>query len=245
MFYDPLFREPGEALDSLRHDEKLLSIKEVSNRRIWAALWMQNPRIAKGDLINSGWFKIISESQLPEQHKRLGQARAWDLAYSKKQVAKKEPDFSVGISGFIDVDYDVYVTDLIRIRDIWPVVKRKIFSVAEDDGRAIPLIIESGGAQKGLFDELKHSKELKGFKLRDVSPSTDKVARAQPWIDYAENNSIYLVNANWNNDFLDECEAFDRGRHDDQVDAMSLLWLRLYKFIRRTKLQQVKVSGLY
>jgi predicted phage terminase large subunit-like protein len=96
-----------------------------------------------------------------------------------------------------------------------------------------------------MFDELQHAKELKGFRLKDFPSSHDKVVRAQPWIDHAENSSIYLVLADWNSNFLDECEVFDRGKFDDQIDAMSLLWMFLSKFIRRTKLQQIRVSGMY
>ena len=35
---------------------------------------------------------------------------------------------------------------------------------------------------------------------------------------------FYIVHGPWNTDFLAELEQFPNGTHDDQVDAVSVLW---------------------
>ena len=44
----------------------------------------------------------------------------------------------------------------------------------------------------------------------------------------AEQGNVQLARATWNLAFLDECEEFPLGTHDDQVDAVSsaVNWLR-------------------
>jgi predicted phage terminase large subunit-like protein len=50
----------------------------------------------------------------------------------------------------------------------------------------------------------------------------DKLTRALLWTPFAEAGRIHLVRGDWNKAFIDECCSFPRGKHDDQVDAVSI-----------------------
>ena len=55
-----------------------------------------------------------------------------------------------------------------------------------------------------------------------IHVDTDKFTRALSWQSRAEAGKVYLVRASWNEEFLDELCSFPDGKHDDQVDAVSL-----------------------
>lgn len=49
-----------------------------------------------------------------------------------------------------------------------------------------------------------------------------KALRAQPWFNLIEAGRFYMVAGEWNYDFLQELEFFPSGKHDDQIDAVSI-----------------------
>lgn len=247
-YTDPLGRSPGYPLDPKRHSVADLEIRKRGSQRTWLALWQQTPRSISGDLINIDWFQEMTHDMLPIESQIMASCRAWDLAYTQKEVSKRDPDFTVGIKALLwryEGELSIIIVDILRWQDNWPTTKRRIFDTASRDSRQTHIVVESGGAQKGLHDELKGSKELRGFRLYEDIPNTDKVARAQPWIDLAENGRVFLLKERWNADFLAECASFDRGAHDDQVDTMSMIYSYLMKFFRQPSVRRVQVRGLY
>jgi predicted phage terminase large subunit-like protein len=51
---------------------------------------------------------------------------------------------------------------------------------------------------------------------------------------------VFLLQGAWNEAFVDECAAFDRGKYDDQVDAASGAYNKLLEKIgkkRKTTIQ--------
>ena len=65
-------------------------------------------------------------------------------------------------------------------------------------------------------------REVKTALLREVRPDKDKVTRANLWLPMAEAGKVILVQGNWIEAFVDEVCRFPTGKHDDQVDAVSL-----------------------
>ena len=51
---------------------------------------------------------------------------------------------------------------------------------------------------------------------------TDKLTRALAWLNLAEEGKVFLVRGPWIDEFVDEIARFPTGRHDDQVDAVSI-----------------------
>ena len=147
----------------------------------------------------------------------IQQTRHWDLAASTKTQA----DFSVGARGGMDADGNVYVTDLVRGRWEWPALIRIIRDTALSDGPEVVQSVETAGTQKGLLDMLLAERTLSGIAFRGVTPTQDKITRAQPLLARAEQGKLFLVRAEWNNGLIDELCAFPEVEHDDQVDAVS------------------------
>jgi predicted phage terminase large subunit-like protein len=63
---------------------------------------------------------------------------------------------------------------------------------------------------------------LKGYAVYGWRETGDKVTRASPASSAAEKGHIKLVRGAWNQELLDQLEAFPTvGVHDDGVDALS------------------------
>lgn len=145
------------------------------------------------------------------------QTRHWDLAASTKTQA----DYSVGLRGGMDADGNVIVTNVVRGRWEWPALIRVIRDTALSDGSGVAQTVETVGTQKGLLDMLLAEPTLAGIAFRGVTPTQDKITRAQPLLTRAEQGKLFLRRAEWNAAFIDELCAFPEGAHDDQVDAAS------------------------
>jgi predicted phage terminase large subunit-like protein len=107
------------------------------------------------------------------------------------------------------------------VRQPWGSVKETIKHYTERDGREVMVGLEQepGASGKALVYEM--TKYLQGFPVQFVKPVRDKVTRARIWTGPAELGDISIKRADWNGYFLDECEMFPDGPHDDMVDAVS------------------------
>jgi predicted phage terminase large subunit-like protein len=249
-FIDPLGRKPGEALNPKRHDVNVLQMRKDGNPRIWASIWQQTPRASEGTLINPKWFPILTRKEMPPTHEIKMTARGWDLAYTQKQVSKGSPDYTVGLKLLVwkpqnDTEFNFIIADVRRWQTGWHATKNKIYRTAKEDGLKCHIIAESGGAQKAAYTEIENHKKLKKYRVKASIPDRDKVSRAQPWIDKAEVGQIYILEANWNRALLAEFAGFDRTLHDDQVDAMSIVYNYFASKFRKKSVTSVPVTGLY
>jgi len=143
--------------------------------------------------------------------------RHWDLAASTKTQA----DYSVGALGGLDDDGRLFVADVVRGRWEWPALIRIIRDTALSDGNGVIQSVETAGTQKGMLDLLLAEPALAGIAFRGVTPTQDKITRAQPVLARAEQGKLVLRRAAWNAIMIDEFCAFPETEHDDQVDAVS------------------------
>jgi predicted phage terminase large subunit-like protein len=60
-----------------------------------------------------------------------------------------------------------------------------------------------------------------GFNFKGQKSNTSKKDRAGVFSSAAESGNVLMARSAWNGAFLDECEVFPYGAHDDQVDAIS------------------------
>lgn len=77
-----------------------------------------------------------------------------------------------------------------------------------------------------------------------INPEGGKVARANAVAPYAEAGNVFLPNPDlfpWVRDFVEQCANFPRGRHDDDVDAMTQALRRLYDALSNTSVPEFRV----
>lgn len=215
----PISDDPREQNEALWPHEfplkELEQIKVTQGSYDWLALYQQRPQPAGGGKIKRKWFKIIPKDETPED---LNWHRFWDLAVS----AKKSADYTASVAGAIDNDNNLYFRDMVRGQWEWPETHKIIIQTCDNEIE-VPIGIEEAGQQKGFVDDLLDDNELMNVSIEGIRPDADKLLRALPWIKRAEAGKVFLVQGDWINDFLDECQVFTghNDKHDDQIDAVS------------------------
>ncbi len=183
-------------------------------------------------------FKLswINEGKPP---KGLIVYQAWDLAVTGGD--KKRGDFSVGVAIGLDSQGRWWLIDVVRGQ--WTpdeTVERilafqrlhkasNVWIEAGPIGRAIEPWLERRRRETGQlvrYEMVSHSAradDLSETKFRGLR----KVANTTPLVACMANGSFYVVEgAPWLNDLKAELASFPQGKHDDQVDALSIAFMQ-------------------
>lgn len=207
-------------IDRAEYEKALNELDLITRQQLKHGDWYTNPQ---GGLFRREWFNIYEQPR-----KIVERIRFWDLAATKPKKGA-DPDYTVGLLLGKDIEKEAWVLDVRRIRGTPRDVERLVLNTAVLDGVDTPIIMEEEGGASGKIVIDHYTKLLAGYDFRGIKPSRDKYSRAQPVSSYAEAGKINLVRGNWVNDFLDELEAFPtEGIHDDQVDALSGAFHRLF-----------------
>ena len=211
---DAIGRKAGQPLCPARFDAKALTrIKKRIGSYSFAALYQQRPSPRDKTRFRREWFNRIVE-QAP---KGLIWKRGYDLAVSTKTTADYTASFRVAK----DEVGDLYIADGFRDRIEYPEQRRYVIArirmeLKTEHG------IENALHGKALLQELRREAQLSGKAFRGITVDGDKLTRALSWLNLAEEGKVILVRGAWIKDFLDEVSQFPNGRHDDQVDAVSI-----------------------
>lgn len=217
---EPDGREPGEPLcPAIRSIDKLRKIAKRIGAYFFAALFQQRPTQGEGAMFRT--FPVVDA--VPN---RLVKVRAWD-----KAGTDGGGDWSAGvlIGMTLAEEPEFYILDVIRGQWSSSDREKAIRDTASADGRDVMVWLEQEPGSGG-----KHSAEvtirgLAGYLVyaQTASGKGDKVARARPLAAQSQVGNVKLLRGHWNRDFIDELRSFPNGRHDDQVDAASLAFVKL------------------
>jgi predicted phage terminase large subunit-like protein len=168
------------------------------------------------------WFKQL-EAEPPLKRK----VRAWDLAATEVEK-NKDPDYTVGALVGVTADNQTVISQIVRDRKSPLATEKLILSVADYDTKATEIVIEQepGAAAKIYCADLV--RKLSGYTVRVRPADGSKAERASPLSSMVEAGNVAIVKSPWNKAFLDEAEQFPTGKHDDQVDAVSLAFNHLH-----------------
>ena len=213
---DPLGRMKGEALwPEWYPEDRLIQIKSVIGSRDWSALYQQEPQAEEGGFFLADWFKTVSE---PPEGLRI---------YGAGDYATKdgEGDWTVhGICG-VDEQDNMYMLDMWRGQtssDVWV----ESFLDLVDRWKPLQWAEEAGQIRASLDPYITtRQRERRSYCVRTPFTSRfDKRSRARAIQARMSAGKVFFVrNAPWLEELRLEMLRFDAGRHDDQVDVMSLL----------------------
>lgn len=146
-----------------------------------------------------------------------------DLAISEKQTA----DYSVFVIGGMDENRIFQVREVIRER----LAANELidtFILLQKIWNPIAFVVEDGQIAKTLMPSLNEEMYSTGIypQIYTVRASTDKVSRARPLQARIRAKAVrWDMEADWWPTMEDELLKFPRGKHDDQVDAVSYMML--------------------
>lgn len=216
---DSLFPEIGKDKEWLgRHKKKYLS---ESGQRSWNSLYQGKPTGKEGNLFRRKWFKYIKKDDLPA------------IKY-KKNVVEDYYDGMINLVMSVDATFkDADSSDNVSIQilgkrgpDIYilkDITEKMDFTTTLDTIRTLKLAfpkiqaiyIEDKANGSAIINVL--SKEISG--IIPIEPYGGKIARAQAVQPTFRSGNVYLVQEEWNIDYVDELCAFPNGKHDDRVDS--------------------------
>ena len=195
--------------------ERLCKIRAAIGPRDWSALYQQSPSPDEGLFFKREWIKEYAN--LPDGVHWYG---ASDYA-----VSDGKGDWTVHIVGAVDNDGNLYVHDLWRgqtVSDVW--IERVIdfykeyspLMWAEETGQIIKSV--------GPFLERRMDERSTYCAREQFASSADKAARARTiQARMASGKVLFRSGTPWLSTMLGEMLTFPAGKHDDQVDALSLL----------------------
>lgn len=211
---DPLGRKVGEALCPQRYGvETLERIRRKLGSYSFSALYQQRPSPAEGGTFKREWFKKIVD-RAPDG---LRWKRGYDLAISTKTSA----DYTASFRCAKDAMGNIYIADGFRRRIEYPeqrryIIERMLAETNTEHG------VESALHGRALVQDIRRDNLSLTKPLRSIHVEKDKLTRALAWLNLAEAGKLILVRGPWIDEFVEEIAAFPTGRHDDQIDAVSI-----------------------
>lgn len=184
-------------------------------------------------------FKRADFIPLPDQLPAVNYYCTVDLAIDSKQTS----DYSVFLISAIDEHRNIYVLDVIRERLDGKEIVDLLLSL-EQKYEFVAVGIEDMQITKAIGPFLREEMLKKGIFPNLIKLShgkVDKVARSRSIQGRMRIHSVHFdTEADWFPTFLDECLAFPRAKHDDQVDTFSYLGIMIDKLIEAPTLQEIE-----
>jgi len=225
----PAINDSGDVLWPELFDlEKINQIRQAIGSFEFSALYQQEPSIRGGNRLKAD--NIVIHNDLSEFPKTL-YIRCWDLASSTKQRDSDDPDYTVGVLATVTKKNSLntlWIKDVVVCRE--EAVKRNqlIINTANKDGCVVPVYVESFGAYKDAYAELRQL--LWGrCNVNSSRPPGDKSVKASPLEAIFEAGNAHLLKNNSTDLFLKQLREFPYGKHDDCVDSLSLAYYELSK----------------
>lgn len=194
---------------------KLMALPLVERERLLGGNW----KIAVvGNIFKPEWWKICE--RLPEG--TIDHVRFWDKA-ATDPLPGQDPDWTAGVRMCRDAYNRIYITHVRRFRANPLLNEINIKQQAQLDGTSVKQRMEQEGGASGKSDIDHYARNvLFGFDFAGVPSRKNKVLRWGPLSAAAEQGRVFLVQGDWNQDFIDElagCKGEDE--KNDQADAAS------------------------
>jgi predicted phage terminase large subunit-like protein len=213
---DILGRKEGEPLcPELQSLESLLQ-KRRDDPEMFQAMYQLSPVVASGNIVKRDWLQ--QRCTLADLPKLQYIIVAFDTAWKTKETN----DYTAGIAYGIR-DKHIYILE------VW---RRKIESTALEG--AILALTNKWSAyamvQAVIIEETPNSEPIirslektSPYSIKGITPKGEKAVRLKAVCGIMSNERLSLVSgSDWELDFIDELCIFPKGKHDDQVDALSL-----------------------
>ena len=165
------------------------------------------------------WIRYYPSGSVPTVTRTVA---AIDWGYGRKEQDRDDPDYSVCVVGEIDSERNLYLTDILRVREAFPVFAAMAAELLERRGASV-VLAEANGPQRGIFDQFQ---TMTSFPMVAVERTADKhlrAASAQPFVSQGKllmpsDPSGRVLPAFQT--VLDEMLSFPAGSHDDTVDTV-------------------------
>lgn len=186
--------------------------------RGYAGQYGQTPYTEGGNIIKRTWFKTISQAEFRALRFREPIHFFLDSAYDeKKQKTDNDPS---GIIATCRIGNNIYITNAKKVWKSFPdlLVFLPEFLYANGYTSESTLRIEPKANGKSIVQQLTASTDLNVTET--PTPKDSKAVRLHAVSPKVECGRVYVVEGDWNEEFLDEICGFPTKVHDEYVDVL-------------------------
>lgn len=184
---------------------------EITKARLLENDWLISSTTTKP--FRRSWFQVVPLKDAPKCRRMV---RSWDHASSaKRKRARVKADYHVGALVGLAKEKDalgrlIYVVfDVERFRGTAADGEEATARLAEQDGRRVGIVKQKTGGDEGeRAIELERQYVVPGHRVLGLRLKGDKSQRADTYSTAAQQGRVYLVEADWNEEFLQEHGEF-------------------------------------
>lgn len=204
---DILGREVGEPLWSERYGYSFIEERKRYPSS-FNSLYQGRPTSQEGNILKRDWWKYYDV--LPQMAMKI---LSVDAAFKDED----DNDY-VSIQVWGKTGPNLYLIDNVTARMNFIATIQTIRNLLRKHKGITGKFIEDKANGSAIISMLR--REIGGIVA--VNPQGGKIARVNAVSPYIEAGNVYLPRqADWVHDFVEEAASFPKGKHDDQVDAMS------------------------
>lgn len=216
--YDPRMSPGIPLFPEFKSLDFLLERKGASTRSSWESLYQQSPIVEGGGIFPVERVKVVRARPRMDDIKKI--VRYWDKAGTTDAGA-----FTAGVR-ILELHTGGWMIDDV-VRGQWGAFQREtnIKATAERDAAmfgdyVVWTYVEQEPGSGGKESAERTIANLAGHKVYADRVTGNKEVRAEPYAAQWQAGNITLLHSDrWNDDFLDEHEAFPSAKYKDQVDA--------------------------
>lgn len=207
-------------LDPLRLNRRVLEEAKIDlGSRGYAGQYMQSPTADGGNIIKDTWFRHISYADFRAVRFREPMHFFLDTAYDEKH--KKSDNDPSGIIAACKLRNNIYIVAAKKVWKSFPDLLKFLpeWMYANDyDEAQSTLRVEPKANGKSVVQQLEVSTNLNV--TYTPTPTDAKDVRLHSVAPKVECGRVYLVDGEWNEEFIDEVCGFPAKAHDEYVDLL-------------------------
>lgn len=190
--------------------EELETLRQA-DRYTFAGQYMQQPTPDEGGVWLKEWFNKIPKAELPN-------IPSWDL-YIDGAYTKDNANDPSGLMIAAKHNGNLYILSAIdkymELPDLVKFIPQYIHSVGVSIGA---VLIEPKASGKSIAQILRNETDLNVIEIKGTILRESKMERAKKSALYIEGGRVFLVDGNWNSNYLQQVGTFPNGKHDEHVD---------------------------
>lgn len=224
-------RLPAEELDQLA---------KGMTAHVAAGQLQQRPAPREGNMFRRSWWRFYDPALLDERITDLPPLRrivcSWDTAFKAKTTSDYVAGQAWGVAPGRRYLLRVFHARASLAETKTAMIEMRDWCLARWPRLPVTVLVEKSANGTEIIEQLR--REITG--VLPVSPSVDKLLRAEAALPDIEGEAVYLPGFRradgegpepgiaWVDDLVEECASFPFGSNDDQVDALSqaINWAR-------------------
>jgi predicted phage terminase large subunit-like protein len=212
----------GELLDPVRFPRSII-VKELSSADgmgpfAYAGQYQQRPTAREGGMFLKEYFEGKRRKAAPIGTRWV---RYWDLAGTELKKGALRGARTAGVKMGRAPDGSFWIGDLVVAAKEGAAVRKLVKATAETDGRRVEVHLSQDPGQAGKAQAKDYVVMLAGWDAHKHIETGDKATRAEPFSAQCEIGNVYLIEGDWNDEWIDEVCLFPGGARKDVVDACS------------------------